>query len=108
VFTGGAEAVGLVRILGIKKRVLTAALPNADSTRALERLQQVYPCFLPAESVLTTSLENIWAILHCAITLFNAAAIERGDHFKFYHNIIPQVARFIVGLDQERLRLTEA
>jgi opine dehydrogenase len=108
VYACRASVPGKVVVHGIKRRVLFAASPSSDTGFALQSLGEIYPCFQPAASVLETSLENIGAVLHCPITLFNASAIEREEQLKFYHSITPQVASFIERLDEERMWLGEA
>ena len=99
---------GLVNIVGVKENVLAAALPAADTDEALNRIREIFPCFHPAHNVLETSLENIGAVFHPSIILFNAAAIERGEKFYFYRDITQGVVRFIERLDAERLAIGRA
>lgn len=97
-----------VRVIGVKECVPVAALPYAQTSAIVSRLQLIMPGMKKAESLLHTSLENIGAIFHPAIVLFNAAAIERGETFYFYRDITPRVSDFLVKLDQERLNLGRA
>lgn len=99
---------GAVNIVGVKEKVLAAALPAADTDEALCRIREIYPCFHPAHNVMETSLENIGAVFHPSIILLNAAAIERGEKFYFYRDITPGVIRFIERLDAERLAIGRA
>jgi opine dehydrogenase len=108
VYACRAERAGLIRVIGIKDRVLLAALPATDTRIVLDRLKSIYSCFNAAEHILITSLENIGAILHPAIVLFNAAAIERGNSFYFYNDMTPHVAAFLSKLDKERLAIGKA
>lgn len=98
----------LVRVIGIKDYVPVAALPASDTAFVLSKVQALYPCYVPAENVLHTSFENIGAIFHPAIILFNTATIERGEKFYFYQDMTPSVADFLIQLDKERLALGEA
>lgn len=97
-----------VNIIGIKDRVMLAAYPSIDTPFVLEILNSVFPCFIEAPNVLATSLENIGAILHPAVVLFNAAAIERGNSFYFYNDMTPAIAAFLEELDKERLAVGKA
>ncbi|MFA5644424.1 MAG: NAD/NADP octopine/nopaline dehydrogenase family protein [Patescibacteria group bacterium] len=99
---------GVVEIFGIKDRVFCASLPTKDLTVIIDKIRDLYGCFVPVDNVLVTSLENMGAILHPALALFNASLIERGDKFCFYNNMTPQVASFIEKLDEERLLIGEA
>lgn len=99
---------GKVNIIGIKDKVLLAALPSSDTQYVLSKLQPYYSCFEPAENVLRTSLENIGAIFHPCVLLFNSAIVERQDTFWFYRDMTPKVADFIEKFDKERLAVGKA
>jgi opine dehydrogenase len=103
-----AEIPGQVRVIGVKERVLLAAYPHSDTDHVLSIVNAVYPCFVKAGSVLETSLENIGAILHPSVILFNAASIERGQGFYFYNDMTPAVAAFLEKIDNERLQIGKA
>lgn len=94
---------GKVNIIGVKDEVLLAGLPASDTEYILSKINPIYPCFVKADNVLRTSLENIGAMLHPCVCLFNAATIERQDEFWFYRDITEQVAHFIEKFDKERL-----
>ena len=99
---------GKVNIIGIKDEVFLAALPRTDNAHVLKMARQLFPCFKQADSVLRTSLENIGAMLHPCVLLFNAATIERNEEFWFYRDMTEQVAAFIEKFDQERLAVGRA
>lgn len=99
---------GVVNIIGVKDKVPVAAVPASDTDIVLAKASQIYPCFKRAENVLFTSLENIGAMFHPCVLLFNAATIERHDVFWFYRDMTPQVADFIEKFDQERLDVGKA
>jgi len=103
-----AETPGNVRIIGIKDKVLLAAYPAIDTPYVCELLNNVFDCFEPAANILVTGLENIGAIFHPAVIMFNAAAIERGNLCYFYNDMTPAVAGFLEKLDQERLAIGKA
>lgn len=98
-----ADSPGNVRIIGVKNKVPLAAYPSTDTLYVIEVVNGVFPCFLPASNILETGLENIGAIFHPSVILFNAAAIERGHEFYFYNDITPAIARFLETIDRERL-----
>lgn len=99
---------GKVNIIGIKDNVLMSALPSSDTAYVLSKISSYYGCFVPAESVVRTSLENIGAIFHPCVLLFNAATVERQNEFWFYRDMTPQIADFIERFDAERLAVGEA
>lgn len=99
---------GIVNIIGIKDDVLLAALPASDTDHIIEKINQLYPCFIKTDNVLCTGLENIGAIFHPCVCLFNAATIERQNEFYFYRDMTDQVASFIEKFDAERLAVGKA
>ena len=99
---------GKVNIIGAKDEVFLAGLPASDTEYILSKINPMYPCFVKADNVLRTSLENIGAMFHPCVCLFNAATIERQDEFWFYRDMTEQVARFIEKFDQERLAVGKA
>lgn len=99
---------GLVNIIGVKDKVLIAALTKNDTQYVLNKVKLLYPCFEAADSVLRTSLENIGAIFHPCVLLFNAATIERQNDFWFYRDMTPSIAEFIEAFDRERLAVGKA
>lgn len=99
---------GHVNVIGIKDEVLLSGLPASDTDYILETLHPIFPCFAKAPNVLHTSLENIGAMLHPCVLLFNAATIERNEMFWFYRDMTEQVAAFIEKFDAERLAVGKA
>jgi opine dehydrogenase len=104
--TGPAQA----RILRRKNAVPVAALPAIHTNRVLEMVHDALPQFIPAVNVLHTSLDNMGAIFHPALTLLNAGWIERtmGD-FEFYiDGVTHSTARVLEVLDRERVTVASA
>lgn len=99
---------GLVNVIGVKDKVLISAVNSKDTVYVLNYAKQLYPCFEAAENVLRTSLENIGAIFHPCVLLFNAATIERQTDFWFYRDMTPSIAEFIEAFDRERLAVGKA
>lgn len=99
---------GLVNVIGIKDEVLLSAFPSSDTDYILEKIRPIYPCYQKAENVLRTSLENIGAMFHPCVLLFNSATIERNETFWFYRDMTEQVATFIQKFDAERLAVGRA
>ena len=99
---------GVVNIIGVKDKVLLSAVPSSDTDYVLSKITPVYPCFCAAENVLRTSLENIGAMFHPCVLLFNAATIERHNVFWFYRDMTPEIANFIEEFDRERLAVGKA
>ncbi len=107
-FACRALSLGHVNVIGIKDKVFLAAYPASDTPLVIECVKSVIPSFYAAPDVLHTSLENVGAIFHPCVILFNAATIERGDKFFFYRDMTPQIAAFIEKFDAERLAVGKA
>ena len=99
---------GHVNVIGIKDEVLLSGLPASDTDHILNMINPIYPSFAKTDNVLQTSLENIGAMFHPCVLLFNAATIERNEVFWFYRDMTEQVAEFIEKFDAERLTVGKA
>jgi opine dehydrogenase len=98
------------RIFRIKDAVPLAALPATDTHKVLERLASAYPQFIDGGDVLQTGINNIGAVFHPAISIFNAGWIEATQgEFQFYlDGVTPTVARLMEVLDRERVTVASA
>ncbi|MBN1262481.1 MAG: NAD/NADP octopine/nopaline dehydrogenase family protein [Anaerolineae bacterium] len=103
---GPAEA----RIFRTKYSVPVAAFPTQRTQAAIATIQTAYPQFIPAKSVLHTSMNNMGAIFHPGLTLLNAGWIEatQGD-FEFYMDgVTPSTSRVLEALDRERVTVASS
>jgi opine dehydrogenase len=111
-FMYGSKIVspGHVQIGTVKLHDRIAALPASDTPRVHRLLQDDYPQFVPAKSVLQTSLNHMNAMLHVAGMVMNAGWIETTQGgFEFYRDgLSPTVARIIEGVDSERMNVSRA
>ncbi|MBL7063520.1 MAG: NAD/NADP octopine/nopaline dehydrogenase family protein [Anaerolineae bacterium] len=104
--TGPAQA----RIFRHKNTVPLVALPATRTGYVLETVCDAYPQFIPVPNVLHTSLDNMGAIFHPALTLLNAGWIEhtKGD-FQFYiDGVTRSIAHVLEVLDRERVTIAAA
>ena len=100
---------GQASILGIKKDLLVAALPAAETPRPLKMLQAVFPQIRAGRNVLETSLGNPNAMVHPAPTLLNTSLIESGrDWLYYWDGMTPSIGAFVEAMDQERLAVAKA
>lgn len=99
---------GVVNIIGVKDKVPMSAVPASDNEFVFEKARRIYPCYQMAKNSLYTSLDNIGAMFHPCVLLFNAATIERQEVFWFYRDMTPQIAHFIEKFDEERLAVGKA
>ena len=97
-------------IFRVKNGVPVSALPSFLTPAVLKVLDVAFPQFMAGSNVLATSLENIGAVFHPALTLLNAAWIEStGGDFEYYlQGISPSVAKVLQSIDDERLALARA
>jgi len=101
---------GQSKIFRIKNAVPVAALPATRTREALQKINLAYPQFIPAANVLKTSLDNMGAIFHPAITILNTGWIEaRMGEFEYYlEGVTPAVAKVLEAIDAERLAVARA
>lgn len=101
---------GQVRIFGIKNAVPVATLPAYHIPDVLATLRKILPQFIAGDNVLKTSLSNIGAIFHPALTILNVAWIEqRRGNFEYYHEgASPSLAKILEAIDAERVKVAEA
>jgi len=99
-----------VNVLAIKQDVYISTLNPRLNRRVVELLPEcLKKYFVPASSMIQTSLGNVGMILHCAPLLLNTGWVEN-PHIKFLHyceGITPSVARFLEKLDAERIEVAE-
>jgi len=98
------------RIFEIKNEVPVAALPAYRTPEVLKALRNAFPQFVAGSNILATSLDNIGAIFHPAVMVFNAARVEstHGDFEYYLEGITPSVAQVLEHLDQERIAVASA
>jgi opine dehydrogenase len=90
--------------------LFAAAAPRSNTPRLLEVVRQAYPDTEEAAGIFQTTLQNGNPVIHPAVTLLNAALIERtGGDFMFYEEGVTEaVGRVIKAVDGERLALARA
>jgi len=98
------------RIFRVKNGVPLAALPSYWTPEVLGVLDNAFPQFIAGSNVLATSIENIGAIFHPALTILNAGWIEAtGGDFDYYiQGITRSVAVVLQKMDDERLAVARA
>ena len=93
--------------LKLKAGNLLSVLPGHCTDEVIAELNDVYPCFEPAKSVLQTTLQNANPIIHPAVSLANAARIDTKDKdFLFYEEgVSDATGRLIEAMDHERIAI---
>ena len=109
-YAARATNPGQVHIFGIKNTVPLATLPTYDIIDILPVIQKALPQFVPGDNVLKTSLDNIGAVFHPAITILNAGRIEdtHGDFEYYVEGVTPAVAAVLEAIDKERVAVAAA
>jgi opine dehydrogenase len=109
VFAARSSGPAQSRILRVKHAVPVAAIPALRTPAVVTMLGAWYPQFTAAESTLQTSLANVGAVIHPAISILNAARIENSQgRFDFYlDGVSPAVARVLEAADRERLAVAQ-
>ncbi len=99
-----------VRIFRVKNSIPVAALPAYRTPEVVRRLRVAFPQFVPGDNVMKTSMDNIGAIFHPAVTVLNSARIEstKGDFEYYMEGITPSVAHVLGVMDAERVAVGEA
>lgn len=105
--TGPAQITVYLRL---KAGMYVAGLPREITGEVTELLACVWPAATAADSVFQTTLQNGNPVIHPAVTLLNAALIERtGGDFLFYEDgVTPGVGRLMKGVDDERIAIGRA
>lgn len=97
-------------IFRIKNEVPLAVLPAYWISGVLSVIHKAFPQFAPGDNVLKTSLDNIGAVFHPALTIFNASWIEKTmGNFDFYHDGLSRSLSLILeAIDRERISVASA
>ncbi len=87
-----------------------AALGQERTYAVCQALRDVWPEVVPAASVWQTALQNGNPVIHPAVTILNAALIERtGGDFMFYEQgVTESVGRLMAAVDAERIAIGRA
>jgi opine dehydrogenase len=109
-YAARATNPGQVHVFGIKNSVPLAALPAYHTTEILPVIRKALPQFVPGDNVLKTSLDNIGAVFHPAITILNAGRIEdtHGDFEYYVEGVTAAVAKVLEAIDAERVAVAAA
>lgn len=100
------SAPGTIRIFHrLIDGIFVAATPPAGTDRLVSMIEDVWP-IQRAENVLQTTLQNGNPVIHPAVSLLNAGAIDRGEEFLFYEEGVTKgVGHLIEAVDRERLAI---
>jgi len=107
IYAARRTAPAQAKIFSVKSAVPVAAIPALKTFEAMSIINKAFPQFIPAESILETSLNNMACIFHPPITLLNAARIEntQGDFQYYIEGVSPAVGAILEEVDHERINL---
>lgn len=110
IYASRAMNPGQTKIFRIKNNIPVAAIPAHRTPEVVKALRHAYPQFVPGDNVMKTSLDNIGAIFHPAVTVLNAARIEstHGDFDYYTEGITPIMSLILDAIDAERVAVSEA
>ncbi len=110
IYASRSDGPAQARIFRIKEAVPLAALPATRTDEALAAIRPAYPQYINGINVLHTSMNNMGAIFHPALTILNAGRIESTHgEFQFYiDGVTPATARVLEVLDRERVTVASA
>ncbi|WP_313339545.1 NAD/NADP octopine/nopaline dehydrogenase family protein [Sedimentibacter sp.] len=105
-----------VRIIGdakiavynrLKGGYFLAALPTKYTDEIYGVLAPVFNTIKKAENVLKTTLQNANPVIHPAVSLLNAALIERtnGEFYFYEEGVTQSVGRLMKAVDEERIKI---
>ncbi|MHA1641456.1 MAG: NAD/NADP octopine/nopaline dehydrogenase family protein [Promethearchaeota archaeon] len=91
-----------VNIIKIKNSVEFAAFPEENTQYVYLKLKKIFPQLKPSDDYLSMTLTNIGMLLHPAITILNAGAMDGGRPFKFYkEGATPNVCQVLEAIQLE-------
>ena len=102
---------GVINVfLKLTTGVFLAGIPRTGTDRLYDLVKEVWPAVEKAESIFQTTLQNGNPVIHPAVTLLNAALLERtGGDFLFYEEGVTEgVGRLIEAVDEERQAIAAA
>lgn len=93
------------KIFRIKQAIPVAAIPSRKTEMVVRKLNDAFPEFIPAASVIETSFNNMGAVFHPSITVLNLSRIESTmGNFQFYiEGVTQSVAKILESVDEERV-----
>jgi opine dehydrogenase len=111
IYTCRKTAADAVNIITFKDKVLIASLNPEENKDLIHQLPEcLQPYFIPATSMIQTSIGNVGMVLHCAPLLLNTGWTEsKNSTYKYYYDgITPSVAKILEHIDEERVQVSEA
>ncbi len=98
-----------VNVSAIKNALPISVFPANKGFDRVEVLFEAYPTSIRAPNVLKTSMDNLNATVHPAVTLLNLGPIDRAETFLYYWDgFTPAISGMVEAVDNERVQLARA
>lgn len=111
IYTCRKTDVDRVHIIALKADVLLSTFHAKNNEPLIRRLPDcLQNYFIPANSMIETSIGNVGMILHAAPLLLNAGWTENesNSYKHYYDGITPTVSAFLEEIDRERIAVSQA
>ncbi|WP_409068657.1 NAD/NADP octopine/nopaline dehydrogenase family protein [Clostridium sp. FAM 1755] len=99
-----------VNIIALKSDVLISTFNPKKNKSIISKLPEcLRKYFIPAKSIIETSIGNVGMILHCAPLLLNSGWTEsKSNSYKYYYDAItPSIGTLLEKIDKERVLVSE-
>ena len=99
-----------VNIISYKNNVLISAIDPSMNDMIISKLPQcLQNFFIPAKSIIQTSIGNVGMILHCAPLLLNTGWTEnkKNAYHYYYDGITRSIGDFLEKIDNERIEISK-
>lgn len=111
IYTCRKTAEDAVNIITFKNHVLISTFKVEENQAVINQLPEcLRKYFIPAESMVQTSIGNVGMVLHCAPLLLNTGWTEsKNSTYKYYfEGITPTIGKLLERIDEERVMVSEA
>jgi opine dehydrogenase len=106
IYQARLQGAGKVFIKACKRKMPFATLPASRTSEALQRINQVYSQFVPAQNIFDASLNEAGILVHPITTLLNLSRIEQiGPYRSSYYDLTPSMGRVMDAVDTEKQSL---
>lgn len=92
------------------KKLFFSAYPEKNTEELLEVCSQIYDCFVPAQNIWHTTLENGNPEVHPGPSLLNAGRIDysEGEFWLYREGITKHTVKIIQAIEKERIEIGQA
>lgn len=104
-----AKEIGKCYVVGLKYETKIAALPACDNEKLIKAFS-AFPYFVPAKSVVETSIDNINLMVHPTPVLLNIARFEAvpAQNYQYYvEGFTPSICNYLERIDCERISIAK-